>query len=186
MDPIGGVSNLLGISRAVTEEILWSLLLLGLVAACVQLVTMLVSQWGERDLTWKALLFSLLVHLSCGAGMVAVSRPPSLARYRQVEEPVPVHRIFVAGEETARLEAKGNRLRRIRQTEPVPPRLTRRAQLSPSIPAPSPERTVAELQPPEVATPLPVPLEPATQPLAPIPLRRTPDSPTLRLADAEP
>ncbi len=183
MDPIGGVANLLGISRAVTEEILWSLLLLGLLAASVQLVTMLVTQWGERDLTWKALLFSLLVHLSCGAGVVAVSHPPILAHYRQGEEPIPLRQIYVVGDETLQLETKGNQLQRIRQSQPVPPRLTRRPPPPAVSAATSLDRTVAWVELPRTEPPsLPpmapqsaVPEEPRPRPVALAPLRQRAD-----------
>ncbi len=62
----------------IVETVLWSGLATGLGLATLHLITMLVTRWGDRSIGWKSLMFSLLVHLSCVFGLVAVNPPEHL------------------------------------------------------------------------------------------------------------
>lgn len=62
----------------IVETVLWSGLATGLGLATLHLITMLVTRWGDRSIGWKSLMFSLLVHLSCVFGLVAVNPPKHL------------------------------------------------------------------------------------------------------------
>jgi hypothetical protein len=63
----------------VVEAVLWSSLATGSALATLHLLTMLVTKWGDRSIGWKSLVFSILVHLSCLFGLVAVNPPAHLA-----------------------------------------------------------------------------------------------------------
>lgn len=61
------------------EQFLWSVLVFGLIVSGIHLLTMMSTRWGNRAITTKALVFSLVVHLSCISGMVAVEPRPFLS-----------------------------------------------------------------------------------------------------------
>jgi len=69
------LSDLVGVSPHLVEKIFWGCLLTGLICASLHLVTMLVTRWGDDDPSRKSLIFSVLVHVSCALGLVAVSPP---------------------------------------------------------------------------------------------------------------
>ena len=69
------LGDLVGVSSHLVEKIFWGCLLVGLVCATLHLVTMLVTRWGDDDPSRKSFLFSVLVHVSCALGLVAVSPP---------------------------------------------------------------------------------------------------------------
>ena len=79
------IGDLLGISPDIAGKALWACLLAGLFCASVHLVTMLVTKWGDNDPSQKSLVFSILVHVSCALGLVAVSPPPAVS---EVQSPV--------------------------------------------------------------------------------------------------
>ena len=79
------IGDLLGISPDIAGKALWGCLLAGLFCASVHLVTMLVTKWGDNDPSQKSLVFSILVHVSCALGLVAVSPPPAVS---EVQSPV--------------------------------------------------------------------------------------------------
>lgn len=60
-------------NRVEPDEVLWAILISAFVFASVHLVTMFLTRWGDRRVTGKALLFSLLLHF--GALMAVVTIP---------------------------------------------------------------------------------------------------------------
>ena len=70
------IGELLGTSPDIAAKVLWGCLLAGLFCASIHLVTMLVTRWGDNDPSQKSLVFSILVHVSCALGLVAISPPP--------------------------------------------------------------------------------------------------------------
>jgi len=52
------------------EQILWGFLILAAIFASIHLLSMLVTRWGDRNASSKALLFSIIVHLSLSLGVV--------------------------------------------------------------------------------------------------------------------
>jgi len=79
------IGNLLGISPGIAAMVLWGCLLAGLLCASIHLVSMLVTRWGDNDPSQKSLVFSILVHVSCALGLVAISPPPVVS---EVQSPV--------------------------------------------------------------------------------------------------
>lgn len=57
------------------DDLLWTILLVALLFASVHLITMLLTRWGDHKATTKSLIFSIMVHLSCGLGLWAMHVP---------------------------------------------------------------------------------------------------------------
>lgn len=71
------------------EQILWGILILAALFASIHLLSMLVTRWGDRNASSKALLFSIIVHLSLSLGVVTLwpdYAPKSLAKTRLDKE----------------------------------------------------------------------------------------------------
>ncbi len=79
------VASLLSQPVDIVEMVLWSTLATGFGLASLHLVTMLVTRWGDRSIEWKSLIFSLLFHVSCLFGLVAVNPPERLSFARADE-----------------------------------------------------------------------------------------------------
>lgn len=90
------LASLLGQPVEIVETVLWSGLATALALAMLHLVTMLVTKWGDRSLGWKSLVFSLLVHLSCLFGLVAVNPPEYLSAAKETEREVVPREQFIA------------------------------------------------------------------------------------------
>ena len=93
------------------DDVVWGLLLVGLVFASVHLVTLFITRWGDTRATSKSLICSLLLHLTCALGLVAVE--PNLPQAaipsrRPPEQTVPVQRILAAEAEKPVADAAGN------------------------------------------------------------------------------
>jgi len=58
------------------DDIIWWALVVGLLFATVHLVTMLVTRWGDRKISFKSLVASILVHMTCGLGVVVMEPLP--------------------------------------------------------------------------------------------------------------
>lgn len=65
-------------NRLEPEEVIWAVLICGFVFASVHLTTMFLTRWGDRRVTGKALLFSLMLHFVFFVGVVAVPLPPGI------------------------------------------------------------------------------------------------------------
>ncbi|MFG0240355.1 MAG: prenyltransferase/squalene oxidase repeat-containing protein [Gimesia chilikensis] len=76
--------------RAITfEQILWGVLILAALFASIHLLSMLVTRWGDSNASSKALLFSIIVHLSLSLGVVTLwpeQAPQSLSKAELAEE----------------------------------------------------------------------------------------------------
>ena len=96
----------IGITR---DELLWGVLLVGLVFAGVHLMTMLVTRWGDHKATTKSLIFSLLVHISCALGLLAINPPlPAETVVKPKQKPIQLKKLLVEGEEDLASRKKGN------------------------------------------------------------------------------
>jgi len=100
---------------AADDDLLTGVLLVGLLFAGVHLITMLITRWGDRKATTKALIFSVVAHLTCacGIGLMAMNRvepPPSPKKKtpKKKEEPFKFVEIRFDGIETFRTEKAGN------------------------------------------------------------------------------
>lgn len=71
------------------EQILWGLLILAALFASIHLLSMLVTRWGDSNASSKALLFSIIVHLSLSLGVVTfwpAQAPQSMAKAKLEQE----------------------------------------------------------------------------------------------------
>lgn len=101
------IAERLGTTQQTLEQGLFTALVVGFLFATVHLLTMMITRWGDHHATSKSLLFSLLLHLSCGAGIVAFAPEPALQFMRPTEEKVPVT-LGVESEQQIRLDNAGN------------------------------------------------------------------------------
>lgn len=95
-----------GVSRSVFEQGLFNALLIGFLFATVHLLTMLVTRWGDHHATSKSFLFSLLIHLMCGLGVVTFA-PEPIRKMLDPEE-VSEQEIVLEGVRQTRLDRAGN------------------------------------------------------------------------------
>jgi prenyltransferase beta subunit len=65
-------------NRLEPKEVLWGLLICAFLFASVHLVTMFLTRWGDRRVTGKALLFSLMLHFAFLVSVVAVPKAPGI------------------------------------------------------------------------------------------------------------
>src|SRR5262245_57461150 len=65
--------RLAGLVIAILQPVLVVILCIGFVLASVHLLTMLGTQWGNRRVSSKAMVFSLTVHALLILGMVALT-----------------------------------------------------------------------------------------------------------------
>jgi len=98
-DAVQTIGELLGISPDIAAKVLWGCLLAGLFCASIHLVTMLVTRWGDNDPSQKSLVFSILVHVSCALGLVAISPPPAISEVQTPEVEVDVEHQLVEADE---------------------------------------------------------------------------------------
>jgi len=135
------------------DEILWAVLVVGMIFASVHLLTMLITRWGDHKATTKSLIFSVLVHFSCGLGMLSmqVPEPPP-----QPEKPPPevAQRIFVEGEERVESKESGNTpiFRQPVEVAKIPLSRQERTPLE-TLPAAAPERKSEEPLAPDLSLP---------------------------------
>lgn len=167
-------ASLLNVSQQSVEQWIWSSLILGFVFATVHLVTMLVTRWGDHHATSKSLLFSVLIHLSSGAGVIVLA--PGTAREQGLQEqaPIRIQEIILSGTHQTRTDAAGNTP--IWETIPFTetPRISRlEREEFPLEPSQSPERMLEQsvavpVEVPALAEPLPRPVDqPALSAVAP-------------------
>ncbi|HLQ44538.1 MAG TPA: hypothetical protein VK137_07415 [Planctomycetaceae bacterium] len=107
------IAELLHQPVEIVEIILWSSLATGLGLASLHLITMLVTRWGDRSIGWKSLVFSLMVHLSCLFGLVAINPPGQLipangAEQSDNEQRFEIHAKFTNADESVVLPKSGN------------------------------------------------------------------------------
>jgi prenyltransferase beta subunit len=96
-------------NRLEPDEVLWALLIFAFLFASVHLLTMFVTRWGDRRVTGKALLFSLMLHFALLVGVVTVPMPPGIpgggaddATNRETEHRLVVHSVSDKMEREAR------------------------------------------------------------------------------------
>ncbi len=102
------LAEFFNVSQQTAEQWVWGGLVLGFLFASVHLVTMLITSWGDHHASSKSLLFSLMLHLSSGAGVIILA--PELIREQVVKdlEPIRIHDVIIAGERQTRIDKAGN------------------------------------------------------------------------------
>lgn len=139
------------------DELLWGGLLVGLIAAAIHLVTMLVTRWGDSNPTGKSLLCSILLHVSCALGLVVVNPPESPERLQLDEKPFQVQPL-PESEDEHQAKRSGNRPVWERPPESPEQRPTRMERVLEEMPLTEPPerrpekpRMVADLDLPDLA-----------------------------------
>jgi hypothetical protein len=131
------------------DDMIALLLVLTMIASLTHLLTMLVTQWGDRNTTWKSLLASILVHGVCFLGLEVFE--PSVTRKARAEVvppklPETVTEILVESDQDVKLPESGNTPIADMMTE-MDVELQRLDVTSPEITATeTPERTPDELE----------------------------------------
>lgn len=82
-------------------------LLVGFIFASIHLITMLVTSWGDRHATFKSLIFSILLHLFCTCGIVAIS-PQTFLSETPTEENISVETVLDMSDQSQPIDDIGN------------------------------------------------------------------------------
>ncbi len=93
------------------DQILWGLLILAAIFASIHLLSMLVTRWGDSNASSKALLFSIIVHLSLSLGVVTFwpdYAPKSIAETHPEQEQIEVKQLLAESTETIKNQQTGN------------------------------------------------------------------------------
>lgn len=94
------------------DQILWGVLILAALFASIHLLSMLVTRWGDSNASSKALLFSIIVHLSLSLGVVTFwpeNTPKALAKAEpEKEDTIKVKQFLAESTETIKNEQSGN------------------------------------------------------------------------------
>ncbi|HUG89974.1 MAG TPA: prenyltransferase/squalene oxidase repeat-containing protein [Planctomycetaceae bacterium] len=163
---IDRLAELLGLSREQFDQALWIVLLAGALLSLVYLVTMLVTRWGDRHATSKALMFSVLAHLVLAVGWVTMTRNLLFVEGSSEDSPPPEFReITIESDEPVELPEDGNTPVWEKLPAPLDAELARL------------DRTLPEFEPPQTLERRP---EDVTRPEIEIPdLTTRPDEPIL-------
>jgi hypothetical protein len=137
------------------EEVLWGTLVCAFVLSTLHLLTMYLTRWGERRVTGKALIFSLMMHFVFGVGLVTVIPPPVVPggdpeeeEHKLVIRSVPPADERRTSQESKQPAAVWDRLPKIDEAQAAPP--------DPKLPepiAPSTERIQEAGKPNKPKTP---------------------------------
>ncbi|HCO23131.1 MAG: hypothetical protein CME31_18520 [Gimesia sp.] len=139
------------------DQILWGFLILAAVFASIHLLSMLVTRWGDRNASSKALLFSIIVHLSLSLGVVTFwpeQAPTSLAKSEPVQEKDDITLNLTESTETIKNKESGN--------SPVweklpPPKKTELSRIDLSRPEFTPLSAPPEKERPQEISDMPMP-----------------------------
>ena len=153
VDFVQWLADTMGQPPVYVERILWTALLIGLIFASIHLLTMLVTRWGDNDPTSKSLIFSVLVHLSCAFGLVAVSPAESKPDLTDEDEKFEVQQLIVEGNERIELDKTGNTPFWEAIQEKAEQELSRIDRSMEIVPLEGPERRNEPQAPPDVTVP---------------------------------
>ncbi|WP_237226624.1 hypothetical protein [Rubinisphaera sp. JC750] len=102
------LSSTLGAPLQQTEQWVWGGLVLGFLFASVHLLTMLVTRWGDHHASSKSLLFSVLIHLMSGAGVIVFAPGLPVEKKERDPEPIQIQDIMLSGTRQTRDDQPGN------------------------------------------------------------------------------
>lgn len=160
------LDGLIGGRELSNQDIALVLLLCGMLLSMSYLFTMLLTRWGDKNATFKSLIFSVILHGMFMSVFVTYRLPIlSAAREREIEQPpeeeiIQVRKILLEGDEDVPLEDGGNSS--VINPLPEPPKheLERADRTTDDTEPPAtPERSRKIVQRPDNVTPdmLPVP-----------------------------
>jgi len=102
------IAGQLNVPANAVEQWLWGGLVLGFIFSAVHLLTMLVTRWGDHHASSKSLLFSVLIHLSSGVGVIALAPAPVREKVVRDLEPIRIQDVIIAGTQQTRTDEAGN------------------------------------------------------------------------------
>ena len=104
------LARFLDITPQMLETVLWGVLIAGLAFSILHLLTMLVTRWGDRNAMSKSLIFSVLVHVSCAFGLVAVSPPmsPPEQNPEERDQTILIREFLLEADQKVETEESGN------------------------------------------------------------------------------
>jgi len=139
------LANHFQVPANIVEQWVWGGIVLGFIFATVHLITMLVTRWGDHHASSKSLLFSLLVHLGSGVGVIALAPEPVREKVVRDLEPIRIHDVQIAGVRQTRTDEAGNTpiWESVPLTETNPLSRMEREQFRPT-PSSIPERNLEE------------------------------------------
>lgn len=104
----GWLSDIFQVSEQAAQQWVWGGLVLGFLFASVHLVTMLITSWGDHNASSKSLLFSLLLHLASGAGVIVLAPEPIRDQVARNLDPIRITDVILAGTRQTRTDSPGN------------------------------------------------------------------------------
>ncbi|HET6328252.1 MAG TPA: prenyltransferase/squalene oxidase repeat-containing protein [Planctomycetaceae bacterium] len=153
------VRHLLQGSKVDPRSLLWGILIGACVLSALHLITMFATRWGNRRVTGKALLFSLMLHFGFLVGVVTVAPPPILPPGDpdggDRTQRVVIHSVSAEGDrETgagggSRKTAAWDRIASPKEVKPLGPQPT----LPTAVAAPNVDRIAQSLKAPELPPP---------------------------------
>ncbi|WP_339730153.1 prenyltransferase/squalene oxidase repeat-containing protein [uncultured Gimesia sp.] len=152
------------------DQILWGILILAAIFASIHLLSMLVTRWGDSNASSKALLFSIIVHLSLSLGVVTFwpdYGPQSLAKTQPDQDNIEIKQILAESTETIKNKQTGNSPVWEQLSTPEKQELSRidltRPEFSPLMAPPEKERPqeISEMPLPDVVSKTDLPITPA-------------------------
>ncbi len=174
------------------DQILWGVLVLAAIFASIHLLSMLVTRWGDRNASSKALLFSIIVHLSLSLGVVTFwpdYAPKSLAETQPEQELIEIKQILAESTESVKSKQTGNTPVWEKLSRPEKPVLSRidltRPEFTP-LTAPKdkiqpPE--ISEMPTPDVISKTDLPISPSKVNLQSVSQRRIQSQAPLEITD---
>jgi hypothetical protein len=167
--------HLLQGSQLEPRSLLWGILIGACVLSALHLVTMFVTRWGNRRVTGKALLFSLMLHFGFLVGMVTIAPapllPPGDPEGGDRTQRVVIHSVLAEGEREigagggSGKTAAWDRIASPKEVKPLGPQPT----LPAAVAAPKVDRVAQSLKAPDLPPPdltgLPDEQQPAAAPV---------------------
>jgi len=152
------------------DQILWGVLILAAIFASIHLLSMLVTRWGDSNASSKALLFSIIVHLSLSLGAVTFwpdYAPKSLAETQPDQEQIEIKQILAESTETIENKQTGNTPVWEKLSNPEKQELSRidltRPEFAPLVAPPKKEQPqkISEMPTPDIVSKTDLPITPS-------------------------
>ena len=111
IEAIGELVRRLFNGNLTTEDYLRLFLVFGMIVASSHLVTMLITRWGDRNIAFKSLVFSVLVHSAGWMGLSTVPPPKTVAKSTLLKEPeqrTEVRELLIESDQNVESNRAGN------------------------------------------------------------------------------
>tara|TARA_R110002095_G_scaffold210856_1_gene198405 strand:- start:10548 stop:12797 length:2250 start_codon:yes stop_codon:yes gene_type:complete len=174
------------------DQILWGVLILAAIFASIHLLSMLVTRWGDKNASSKALLFSIIVHLSLSLGVVTFwpdYAPKSIAETHPDQEQIEIKQILAESTETIENRQTGNTPVWEKITNPEKQELSRidltRPEFTPLVAPPEKKQPqeISEMPMPDIVSKTDLPVTPAKVNIQSVSQKRIPSQAPLEITD---